>query len=133
MKLLRIAGQSPGDLRRFYSPSQGWGPGWHQPIEAMLALVTHLEETVDFPPQWVCTSHEDLVFTGDDNNYRDWRVGVHPIDGREGAPARAKYEVRYPAKAPWSHVIGYAEDVTGAARMIISALEMGGTRGGDGE
>lgn len=124
MKLMRISGQSKEDLRQFYGVSHGWVGDWLKPIAAMLELVIYLEEAVDFPPQWVSTSHENLILVGQDD-YRQGLVSIHPIGERHGGPAKARFEIHHPVEAPWSHAVGYAEDVEQAGQagqMIISVL-----------
>ena len=117
-----ITKQGTKDLRQFYDLSHGWAGHWQKPITAMLELVAYLEDTVDFPPQWVFTSHEDLVFAGQDD-YRQSIVSVHPLSGTtHGGPTSARFKIRYPAQAPWSHITGYADDVEQAWHMIESVL-----------
>lgn len=116
MELRRITGQSKS-LRDFYDLSSGWAGHWIKPITAMLELITYLEEDVDAEPQWVFTSHENLVFVGQDE-YRHSLLSVHPLGEIHEGPARARYEIRRPAKTPWSHTIGYAESVEQAWQMI---------------
>ncbi len=121
MKLMRINGQSQKDLRQFYDLSDGWGGDWRIPISAMLELVIYLEEKVDFPPQWVSTSHENLIFASQDD-YPKGLVSVHPLGKDHGGPAKARFEIHHPAETPWSHTIGYAKDVEQAWQMIAAKL-----------
>lgn len=121
MKLMRINGLSEKDLRKFYDISQGWAGDWRKPITAMLELVVYLEDVVDFPPQWVFTSHENLVFAAQDDS-RQGTVSVHPLGERHLGPAKAKFEINHNVEAPWSHTVGYAEDVEQAWQMIVSVL-----------
>ena len=111
MKLMCTTKQGAKDLRQFYDLSHGWAGHWQKPITAMLELVIYLEDIVEFPPQWVFTSHEDLIFARQDD-YRQSVVSVHPLSGTtHGGPSAARFKIRRPAEAPWSHIIGCTNDV----------------------
>jgi len=120
MEMMRTSAQSGESLRRRYDPAAWSTDYWGKPIAAMLELIVYLEEVIDFPPQSVSTSHEDLVFSAPDD-HRRW-VRVHPLGKDHGGPAGARFQIRHPIEAPWSHAVGYAEDVEQAWRLIRDAL-----------
>ena len=121
MELIRITAQSGRSLRQFYHPTRWSADQWAKLAAPMLELVTHLEEDVSHSPLWAFTSHEDLVFSAQDD-YRQGTVRVHPLGKMHGGPAKARFEVCRPIDAPWSHAVGYAEDVQQAWRLIRDAL-----------
>ena len=123
MKLMRITAQSGEDLRRFYDV-QGWetkNERWRKPITAMLELLDYLELEVDFPPQWVLTSHANLVFVGADD-YRERLVTICPLGECTSGPRTSRFEIHRPLEAPWSDAVGYAPSVQSAWKMIESVL-----------
>ena len=120
MKLIRTPAQSGQSLRQRYDPAEWSTDYWGKPIAAMLELIIYLEEAVDFPPQAVSTSHEDLVFSVQ-NDHQRW-VRVHPLGKDHAGPGGARFQIRRPMEAPWSHAVGYAEDVQQAWRLIKDAL-----------
>ncbi len=112
-------------MRQFYDLSSEWGwtGSWIKPISAMADLVRYLEEVVDFPPQPVFTSHEDLVF-GQSDPHR-WLVRVHPLgESPWFHPYNARFEISYSAQPPWARTVGYAETVEQAWHMIESRLQL---------
>jgi len=119
MKLMRITEQSQKGLRQFYDLSRWKLKHWQKPISAMLELVVYLEESVDFPPQWVFTSHENLIFARQDDS-REGFLSIQPLQPRLGS--KAKYQVNLWVEAPWSHVEGYAADVEQAWQLIVNSL-----------
>ena len=145
MKLMRITGQSEKDLRKHYSHTEGWYNPWHKSnypvllirleasllgmlfpkrpsrqlmIEAiMLDLIVYLEEQVDFPPQWVCTSLYHLHFESQDD-FGQSIITVGPLGyfGTEPYLKTARYEILY------NDTRRYAVDAKHAWQMIEAVL-----------
>jgi hypothetical protein len=94
----------------------------------MLELIRYLEQEVNAPPQWVCTSHADIVLHNRDSvDYSEavdaedvvtLSISTHTWDGR--------YEIKcYLPKSehPWQFLAGTTEDVEIAAQMVVDALK----------
>lgn len=94
----------------------------------MLKLIEHLEQEVDAPPQWVCTSHADLVLRNRDfEGYGEAAdtegavtlfISTHNWDGH--------YEIRrYLPKSehPWQYLVGTTDDIKTAGQMVVEALK----------
>lgn len=137
--------QENGSVREFYR-DRDWGYLWAE-AKMMLALVRYLEEEVDHPAVWAYTSHLNLVLT-DENAIGKWkvRIGAHPVEnfirtiekyaGNEVDKATRQminevetnwYEIRYALPTPWSHGVGYADDIETASELVIAAWKNAGS------
>ena len=117
MELKRISGQQGESLLEFFDP-KNWSAEWKKMPEMMCELIKTLE-SIDHEPVWVFTSHEELLFTNNDD-YRDWRVlvKISEMDNKQ------YYKITAAQDNPWHHLTGFSENNEDAAALVISGLSV---------
>jgi hypothetical protein len=117
MELRRITRQHPETLEEFFDPAE-WPYHSADGCQLMRSLLEHLKHA-DQPPVWAFTSHWSLVLTDADES-GNWLMTI-AIE-RENWMDRPRFKILCAAPDPWYATVGYAEEPTDAALLVVDGL-----------
>ncbi len=127
MQLKPLSAQQDS-FRDYYSSLRDSSERWEYFGGKMLALVEHIENKVEAPPQWAYSDMVSNLWLSKFDKKHSGRVMIQAIPKPGGYDGQqlVGYEIIYHLDAPWSHVVGYTSDLEVAGKMILQAIERSG-------